>query len=81
MKAREEPLGASHGHSPGMAALVPRRAHCALRYPHHADVSLGLSKFGGMPRVWASGRFTAPVETQERGPSAPAASQLSPLTK
>lgn len=45
----------------GMAALVPRRAHCALRYPHHADVSLGLSKFGGMPRVWASGRFTAPL--------------------
>lgn len=60
---REKPLDASCGHSPGMVALVPRRAHCALRYLHHADIRLCLPKFGGMPRVRASGRLTAPVET------------------
>lgn len=45
----------------GMVALVPRRAHCALRYLHHADIRRGLPKFGGMPRVRASSRFTAPL--------------------
>lgn len=61
----EKPLDASHGHSPGMVALVPRRAHRALRYLHHAGIRLALSKFGCMPRVRASGGLTAPVETQE----------------
>lgn len=61
----EKPLGASRGHSPGMVALVPRRAHCALRYLHHAGIRMVLSKFGCMPRVRASGRLSAPVETQE----------------
>lgn len=62
----EKPLDASCGHSPGMVALVPRRAHRALRYLHHAGIRLVLSKFGRMPRVRASGGFTAPEETQER---------------
>lgn len=60
----EKPLDASCGHSPGMVALVPRRAHRALRYLHHAGIRLVLSKFGRMPRVRASGGLTAPEETQ-----------------
>lgn len=65
MKERNPWMPAGRGHSPGMVALVPRRAHRALRYLHHAGIRLVLSKFGCMPRVRASGRLTAPVETQE----------------
>lgn len=43
----------------GMVALVPRRAHRALRYLHHAGIRLVLSTFGCVPRVRTSGRFTA----------------------
>lgn len=70
----EKPLDAGRGHSPGMVALVPRRAHRALRYLHHAGIRLVLSKFGCMPRVRASSRLTAPVETQEGDPWATVAS-------
>lgn len=45
----------------GMVALVPRRAHRALRYLHHAGIRLVLSKFGCMPRMRAGGSLTAPL--------------------
>lgn len=52
-----------------MVALVPRRAHCALRYLHHAGIGLGLPGFGGMPRVGSACRFTAPVLQSKFHPS------------
>jgi hypothetical protein len=53
----------------GVVALVPRRAHCALRYLHHAGIRLVLPKFGCMPRVRAACRFTAPVFQPKFNPS------------
>lgn len=54
-----------------MVALVPRRAHRALRYLHHAGVRLVFPKFGCVPRVRSACRFTAPVLQPKFNPSWP----------